>query len=205
MTEKPFSLIKDFYKRMKHQPCIVFLGGYPYPARLEDGLFQRIDSIYKHCSAFLQIYIDRQNLPGTKQWVDRPEPGVLTISIRHNWIARILSILSILYAKRLYIHSVYQLKYLRWLLSLPNVIKVIEFHGIVPEEHLLANDIENLRDLEKYEEAAIKKADYFVFVNEAMAAHFSRKYAKSFHSNYSIIPTLPNLRSTLVQKPPLSD
>lgn len=188
---------------MKHQPCIVFLGGYPYPSRLSDGYYQRINSINQQLSEFLQIHIDRKNLPHNKHWLDQPKPGVLTISIRNNWLGRFISILSIIIAKRLYVHSIFPLKNLVWLLKLPNVNKVIDLHGAVPEEQLLKNDIIASSTLGKLEKVAIEKADYYIFVSKAMVNHFSSKYHKEFNSNYSIIPIIPDLTTNEIQKPPL--
>jgi glycosyltransferase involved in cell wall biosynthesis len=205
MLNETISILRDFFKQMQHQACIVFLGGYPCPSRLGDGYYQRINSINQQFTGFLQIHIDRKYLPITHHWLSRPEKDVLTISIRHHWAGRLVAILSILFTKKLYIHSIFPLKNLLPLLRLPKIIKVIDFHGVVPEEHLMKNDPVSASRFEKLEKFAIEKADHYIFVSEAMANHFKRKYIKSFKTRYTVIPIVPNLTSELPNKPPLSE
>ncbi len=205
ISEKPLKIITEFRKKMQGRPCIVFLGGYPYKSRLGDGYFQRVASISQNLSDFLQIFIDRENIPHSSGWLDCPQPSVLSISIRHNWLARITAIIVVILSKRLYIHSIYPLKFLLFLLRLPKVLKVLDFHGAVPEELSLMGDVETSKNMGKLEKYAVHKADYFVFVSEAMHKHFSTKYRVSFDSKYVIIPIVANLTSSIPQKPPLTD
>lgn len=204
VSRKPLSLALYFFKQMQNHPCIVFLGGYPYPSRLNDGYYQRVHSIVNQFPDFLQIHLDRQDLPETQNWLDQIQTHVLTISIRRNWVARIVSVLSILLARRLYVHSIYPLKYLQFFLKLPQVIKVVDFHGAVPEEHRVKNESNLANKLTKIEKLSVQKADYYIFVTEAMASHFKNKYKRYFTSKYLVIPIVPNLSTALPQKPPLA-
>ncbi|MDI9567022.1 MAG: hypothetical protein ACOYKH_01325 [Brevefilum fermentans] len=205
MAENPLLIVVNFFKQMQGQPCIVFLGGYPYPSRLGDGYYQRVASIGQQLSSFYQIYIDRKDLPDKTGWLDCPQPGILSLSIRHNWVARLTAIICILLAKKLYVHSIYPLKHLLFLLRLPHVLKLVDFHGAVPEEQSMMNDLKTSRQLEKMEKIAIDRADRYIFVTEAMVEHFSKKYHVSFSSNYFTIPIVPKLSSTIPSKPPIID
>jgi glycosyltransferase involved in cell wall biosynthesis len=205
MSEKPLKIIVEFRKKMQSRSCIVFLGGYPYKSRLGDGYFQRVASISQNLSGFLQIFIDRENIPHSSGWLDRPQPSVLSISIRHNWLARITAIIAVILSKRLYIHSIYPLKNLLFLFILPWVLKFIDFHGVVPEELHLMNDFSAAKTMGKIEEFTIRKTDYFVFVSEAMRNHFSNKYNISFDRNYLILPIIPKLSASISHKSTLPD
>jgi len=205
MTKKIIQELIKFRNLMQKQPCIVFLSGYPYASRLGDGYFQRVASISQHFSDFLQIFIDRETNPNSKTWWDCPQPGILSISIRHNWVARIVAIIGIMLSKRLYIHSVYPLKNLLFLFNLPWVLKFIDFHGVVPEELHLINDFAAAKTMGKIEEFAIRKTDYFIFVSESMRNHFSNKYNISFDRNYLILPIIPKISASISPKSTLPD
>lgn len=200
MPEKPLKILIRFFKRKQKQPCIIFLGGFPYKSQLSDGYFQRIYSIVNQFQDFKQIHIDRNYLPKKDSWLDEPHPGVITISIRKNLFARIIAVLSLLIYKRLYIHSIYPLKYLKFFLRLPSVKTVIDFHGIVPEELLMMGDSTQSIYFDRMESYVINKADHYIFVSQAMADHFKNKYKSCFKANYTILPIVPELLASLPRK-----
>ncbi len=202
MVDKPIKIAYKFLKRLSLQPGIVILGGYPYTSRLSDGYFQRIDSINNQFSNVLQIHLDRKNLPGNKSWADIPAKDVLTISIRHNWAARVIALLSIITANRLYIHSVYPLKYFAWLLWLPKVKTLIDFHGLVPEEQQMKQADQKDSIYERLEKKAFHKADHHVFVSKTMAQYLHNKYNHYAKKAQTILPIVPELSTSLTPKPP---
>ncbi|HEY4063423.1 MAG TPA: glycosyltransferase [Puia sp.] len=186
---------------------IVFFGGYPYPEREKDGYFQRIRSIDDLVQGKWRIYVDHYRLPGKDSWYDRPEPNVLVLHMnnhRYRWFMRMLVTLCVLRSRKIYFHSVLRMqdskfgRFMRW----PGITRVIDIHGVVPEEFRMHNDFFSARIYDAHEEIAVKKADHIIVVTEAMKQYFRQKYQDiSFESKVIVLPIFPNISSSGQEKP----
>src|SRR5690606_3466608 len=58
---------------------VVFLAGYPYPARDHDGYFQRVRAVDALFEDRWRVYFDTAPLPGRQRWLDRPAARVLVL------------------------------------------------------------------------------------------------------------------------------
>ena len=75
---------------------------------------------------------------------------------------------------KVYIHSAYQT--LNEIAKNKNIIKIYDFHGVVPEELLFMGNEEGAEKLGSEESVIVKNATYIVVANNAMKRHILKKY-----------------------------
>ena len=75
---------------------------------------------------------------------------------------------------KVYIHSAYQT--LNEIARNKNIIKIYDFHGVVPEELLFMGNEEGAEKLGSEESVIVKNATYIVVANNAMKRHILKKY-----------------------------
>ena len=71
-------LLKRGISFLRNLDGIVFFAGYPYSERQSDGYFQRVQLVDSLFTDRWRIYIESEQLPRSKHWIDRPEPNVLS-------------------------------------------------------------------------------------------------------------------------------
>ena len=187
---------------------IVFFGGYPYPERQKDGYFQRIQWVDRLFTDRWRIYVESDELSGRDRWYDRPEPKVLVLRIIGQvWRRRatkICVLLAMLKCRKIYYHSVLRMTDNRFglLMHWPGITKVIDIHGVVPEEFRYHNDFYNAVRFEDQERLAVKKSSFVVVVNEAMHLYLKQKYRETLRGNPVTFPMFPDFPvSSIVDKP----
>ncbi|GAB3526259.1 hypothetical protein GCM10027443_01260 [Pontibacter brevis] len=186
---------------------IVFFGGYPYPKWERDGYWQRIRSIDNLFKDRWRVYVDHFKTEGIDTWYDRPEPNVLVLHInnhRYKWFMKLLVNLCVLRCRTVYYHSVLRMEdskfgsFMNW----RGVKKVIDIHGVVPEEFRLHNDFYSACLYDEHEKLAVKEADLFIVVSEAMHQYFQQKYREALYGTKVItLPIFPNISSVSFAKP----
>jgi hypothetical protein len=109
----------------------------------------------------------------------------------------------------LYHHSV---GYINWLiLKNPNIIKIVDLHGALPEELQMYELYERSQTEKENEKIAANNVDYFVCVTEEMSNHMKNKYPQS-KAKHIIMPILeekivflsqnkPSINSAISEKP----
>jgi len=185
---------------------IVFFGGYPYPERQSDGYFQRIQIIDRLLPDRWRVYVESEELPGRECWFDRPEPNVLVLRItggpRRRTLVRALAVAAALRCRKIYFHSVLRMRDNRFgcLMRLPGLTKVIDIHGVVPEEFRLHNDFYSARLYEAEEWLAVRKSHLVVVVSQAMQDYLRQKYRSDLRGRLATFPMLPNILATLAPR-----
>mgnify|MGYP004528627751 FL=1 len=86
---------------------------------------------------------------------------------------------------KVYIHSAYQT--LNEIAKNKNIIKIYDFHGVVPEELLFMGNEEGAEKLGSEESVIVKNATYIVVANNAMKRHILKKYP-SCKSEFILFP-----------------
>jgi GT2 family glycosyltransferase/glycosyltransferase involved in cell wall biosynthesis len=186
---------------------IVFFAGYPYPERQSDGYFQRIQIVDRLFTDRWRIYIEYEELPGRARWFDRPEPKVLVLrcvgSTRRRWLVKVLVVVSVLRCRKIYIHSVLRMQgnWIRTLMYIPGITKVIDIHGVVPEEFRLHNDFYSAVLFEARERLAVRKSHLVIVVSEAMKSYLRQKYRSELRGPIAIFPMFLNVVPTLAPRP----
>ncbi len=182
---------------------IVFFGGYPYPERQSDGYFQRIQIVDGLFKDRWRVYVESDELPGRSSWLDRPQPKVLVLRIlggmRRRALVRVLALIAVLRCRKVYFHSVLRMhdNRLGWMMHVPWLTKVIDVHGVVPEEFRFHNDFFSAVLYEKKEQLAVRKSNLVIVVTEAMQNYLRQKYRKDLRGQIAIFPMFPNVAPTL--------
>lgn len=186
---------------------IVFFGGYPYPKWERDGYWQRIRSIDNLFKDRWRIYVDHFRTEGIDSWYDRPEPNVLVLHInnhRYKWFMKLIVKLCVLRCRTIYYHSVLRMEdskfgnFMKW----RGIKKVIDIHGVVPEEFRLHNDFFSACIYDEHERLAVKETDLLIVVSDAMHKYFQQKYREALYGAKVItLPIFPNVHSLGHYKP----
>lgn len=185
---------------------IVFFGGYPYPERQSDGYFQRIQIVDGLFPDRWRVYVESDELVGRNLWFDRPQPKVLVLRIqgsrRRRALVRTLALLAVLKCRKVYFHSVLRMHDNRFglLMHVPGLTKVIDIHGVVPEEFRLHNDFYSAVLYEAEERLAVRKSDMVLVVTEAMQNYLRQKYREDLRGKVAIFPIFPNIAPTLAPR-----
>lgn len=185
---------------------IVFFGGYPYPERQSDGYFQRIQIVDGLFPDRWRVYVESDELVGRKLWFDRPQPKVLVLRIqgsrRRRALVRTLALLAVLKCRKVYFHSVLRMHDNRFglLMYIPGLTKVIDIHGVVPEEFRLHNDFYSAVLYEAEERLAVRKSDMVLVVTEAMQNYLRQKYREDLRGKVAVFPIFPNIAPTLAPR-----
>lgn len=180
---------------------IVFFGGYPYAEREKDGYFQRIKVIDKLFEDRWRVYVDHMNLPSKPMWYDRPAPKTIVFHMnnhKHKWFMRLIVFGCVLKCRKVYFHSILRMNDSNFgrIFNWPWVAKVIDIHGVVPEEFRMHNDFFSAGIYDRHEKRAIEKADKVIVVTRAMQKYFEQKYQLTYDSSKTIVlPIFPDLDS----------
>jgi len=189
-------LIRGCMFLLKFNGPVIF-GGYPYPERERDGYYQRIRSIDTLFYKKWRIYIDRGNLQDRNFWYDTPAERVLVLRVgndqENNKLSRFFLGISLLRSRLVYFHSVFAVAGVEAVLKLPWIKKIIDVHGVVPEEFHYQEDLQNSRYFNEVEKTALYYADYIVVVSEAMRQHLESKYHGNLHGKYIYLPIIQDI------------
>ena len=182
---------------------VVFFGGYPYPERQSDGYFQRIQIVDGLFSGHWRVYVESDELPGRSRWFDRPQHNVLVLRIlggpRRRALVRTLALMAVLKCRNIYFHSVLRMHDNRFgfLMHVPGLTKVIDIHGVVPEEFRFHSDFYSAVLYEREERVAVRKSDMVIVVTEAMLNYLKQKYRGELRGRVAIFPMFPRVVPTL--------
>ena len=183
-----------FFWRLKG---LVIFGGYPYPEREKDGYYQRIRAIDTLFTDRWRIYFDQVDLLGRDNWYDRPAPNTLVLRVSRTkklkWVARLCALLCVLRCRVIYFHSVISMQGVDFLMRIPGITKIIDIHGVVPEEFRFHYDFVRAELYERYEKLAIRKARLIIVVSNAMRHHLEHKYSSPIQRNYAVLPIIPEI------------
>lgn len=173
---------------------IVFFGGYFYPERQGDGYFQRIEIIDRIFSDRWRIYVESDELRGRETWFDIPQPNILVLRLtgkrKRKRLARIFAILAALRCRNVYFHSVLRLDDHGFgrLLQVPFLRRVVDLHGVVPEEFRMHDDYFNAVRYEKQEAIAVRRSDAIVVVSEVMHRYYRNKFQGGIKAKVVSLP-----------------
>ncbi len=185
---------------------IVFFGGYPYPERENDGYFQRIREIDSLFTDRWRVYVDHETLPGRESWFDRPAPKTLVLrvtgSAQRKVFVRGLVLLATLRCRAIYFHSVLRMEESRFglLMYVPGIRKVLDVHGVVPEEFRFHHDYFSACLYERHERLAVMKSNSVIVVSNAMHRYLQQKYRDSLQAKVIVCPIFPGIIPTVAER-----
>ncbi len=188
---------------------VVFFGGYFYPERQSDGYFQRIQIIDRLFLDRWRIYVESDELPGRSHWIDRPEPKVLVLRInggrKRRTMVKMLALLAVLRCRKIYFHSVLRMNDNGFgkLMHVPWLHKIIDIHGVVPEEFRFHNDFFSAILYDGWERLAVRKSNVVIVVTEAMHNYLLQKFRTDLRGEVVAFPIFPNVIPCLTARPPV--
>lgn len=186
---------------------IVFFGGYFYPERQSDGYFQRIQIVDRLFEDRWRIYIETEELVGRNIWFDRPQPNVLVLRVTGSKplkaLVRLLAVVAVLRTRKVYFHSVLRMYDNRFgkLLHLPFMRKVVDIHGVVPEEFRMHDDFYSALIYDDEERLAVRKAGLVIVVTDAMKRYLQQKFRDAFKAKSVSFPMFPSFTPSVATRP----
>ncbi len=181
---------------LTRRPILVLGRWFPRDEDLRDGYFQRVRLIDGNIEEHCRIYIKTQDvfesgwiLPKIVRKKDRCyEIGLIKRRKVHCLVAAALAML----CRRIYVHSVMRfgdpLTKLMYNLCRK---RILDLHGVVPEEFIHAGDEHHSRVFGFWEKFAVEKASMLVVVTQVLADHITVKYGDSPTRRYAYYPMLP--------------
>lgn len=193
--KKLFKVIKLFFKLKG----VVFFAGYPYPERENDGYFQRIKAIDSLFTDRWRIYIEDATNSSDNKLYDRPAHNTIVIRVsgskKRQIFIKIITFFIVLRCRSIYYHSVLRMQdNHNWIfMYMPSFVKkVIDIHGVVPEEFRYHDDFYSAVLYEGHEKLATKKANLVITVTDSMKKYFIQKYRESISGDFITLPIFPS-------------
>lgn len=155
---------------------IVFIAPHPHELSKADGFAQRVNSIDNMFCDLNRIYIKIELK--NKSSIIRYKNNSLSVHIAIYDIMLFLGAIgAILYSRIVYSHSIYGCSRLfdTILFSVPQTYKILDAHGLVPEERQYIGKKWSFR-YKIAEFLAFKQANLCIFVTKNMYRHFHEKY-----------------------------
>lgn len=178
---------------------ILFLMRFPKSEDLKDGYYQRVMAIDRCLAHQNRIYVDLSN-PGVENslfpQVRTIQAGVLEIKASSGrWLHRVLLQLMALAVRRSYAHSILRLDspLSQRLFRLAHT-RVLDVHGVVPEEFAFHGDAAGARTFNEVEQFAVGQAGVIVCVTNRMASHLQAKHALGPEKSLVVLPILAGLQ-----------
>jgi len=189
---------------------ILFLVRFPSNEDLKDGYFQRVNAIDNFLSEYNRFYVNYRFDSNT----NRLFPEVVKIKdkvyeirpyVKNPMHLFIVLIMAVVFGK-IYMHSILRLqsKFNRFLFLISRK-RILDIHGVVPEEFKMHGDLNGHETFNKIEQFAVRRADVVIGVTKRMIDHVLKKHDIKYKRNVIILPILPetkDLSESIFQKKP---
>jgi len=183
---------------------ILFMAEYPNQETAKEGMSQRMIAVDRQFADDKRAYLFVSHRLYAKKEQKEIFPGV--IQYRCNLFVHFFFILRLFRSSKLiYFHSIQNaLPILPILLILTQSKYILDVHGIVPEEHLLAGYASKSKLYALTERVLFKRLFLAISVTESMANHFKKKYLGLNYKNL-IYPIMPNNIQNGVNQQPIEE
>jgi len=179
---------------------IVFFAGYPFPERLNDGYFQRVKAIDELVpKEYYRVYCDASPDFSGEKTIRRLSENTILLQVNpENLTHQLLVSNCVQRFKKIYYHSVLRMLYPiqnMWL-NERDIYKILDVHGVVPEEFIYCSDDYASSALySDIESRAVRQCDSIIVVSDTMGKHLNQKYASDFTKKIITIPIFPSFKS----------
>lgn len=165
---------------IKSRKTIFFLINYPNSQELKDGYFQRVKAIDDFLLDYNRIYLRyfEHERKGFFPKINKIGVKTYEIIISSNSLShKFFQVFLILITGKIYLHSIFPLnhKFHRFLFGIARK-RILDVHGVVPEETEFCGDIIGSKRLNTVENFAVNKAKVIIGVTEKMIQHLTTKY-----------------------------
>lgn len=177
----------DVRKRLKKNKSIVIVAPYFTEERLKDGYYKRVKAVDELFKDYYKVYITYETFDNKLTFEEYPERNTTVVRyLPGSKKQKILTALLMIAAKRIYCHSVWQVK--TKFFKLPGVKVYVDVHGIVPEEETLYGRYEAAQMYGDIEEVTVQKAECLICVTNKIREHLMQKYGKKFKAKTIVMP-----------------
>ena len=177
----------DVRKRIKKNKSIVIVAPYFNEERLKDGYYKRVKAVDELFKDYYKVYITYETFQNAIEFEEHPDRNTTVVRyLPGSKKQKILAALLMIAAKRIYCHSIWQVK--TKFFKLPGVKVYVDVHGVVPEEETLYGRYEAAQMYGDIEEVAVQKAECLICVTNKIKEHLQNKYGKKFKAKTIIMP-----------------
>lgn len=176
----------DVRKRLKKKKSIIIVAPYFNEERLKDGYFKRVKAVDELFADYYKVYVTYET---TKTYIQFEEHENDTTVVRYlpgSKKQKLLVALLMMAAKKIYCHSVWQVK--TKFFKLPGVKVYVDVHGVVPEEETLYERYEAAQMYGDIEEVTVQKAECLICVTNKIREHLKEKYGDKFKARTIVMP-----------------
>jgi hypothetical protein len=173
---------------------IIFLIRYPFKNDLNNGYFQRVLAIDNILSHFIRYYVNYDNKKIIPE-IEKIKDKVFQINTsKYNPFGLLIIFIFTYKSKVIYSHSIINLRNIfHRLLFCISSKKILDIHGIVPEEFRINDDLDNYKKFNQIEKFAVNNASILIGVTEQMVTHVINKYYLR-NKKIIILPILPKIK-----------
>ncbi len=198
LRNRLFTILRDIAKLLFFGKTILFPVHYPNNEDLKDGYYQRVKAVDAILSQFFRVYLKYDG--SLSSFSVRPKIAKIedkvyefTISptnVFHHCALVFLATVS----GTIYLHSILRLQSrFHRLLYFLSRRRILDIHGVVPEEFLYHAESHWFRVFTEIESYAIKKATIIIGVTQKMIDHLKEKHRLKGASNFIHLPILPDV------------
>ena len=174
-------------KRIKKNKTIVIVAPYFTEERLKDGYYKRVKAVDELFDDYYKVYVTYETFKNEIEFEEHPERNTTVVRyLPQSRKQKLLVALLMMACKRIYCHSVWQVK--TKFFKLPGVKVYVDVHGIVPEEETLYGRYEDAQMYGDIEEVTVQKAECLICITNKIKEHLQDKYGNKFKANTIIMP-----------------
>ena len=174
-------------KRIKNNKTIIIVAPYFNEERLKDGYYKRVKAVDELFDDYYKVYITYETFKNNIEFEEHPERNTTVVRyLPGSKKQKMLVALLMIACKKIYCHSVWQVK--TKFFKLPGVKVYVDVHGIVPEEETLYGRYEDAQMYGDIEEKTVQKAECLICVTNKIKEHLQEKYGKKFKAKTIIMP-----------------
>ena len=174
-------------KKIKKNKTIVIVAPYFTEERLKDGYYKRVKAVDELFDDYYKVYVTYETFKNEIEFEEHPERNTTVVRyLPQSRKQKLLVALLMMACKRIYCHSVWQVK--TKFFKLPGVKVYVDVHGIVPEEETLYGRYEDAQMYGDIEEVTVQKAECLICVTNKIKEHLQDKYGNKFKANTIIMP-----------------
>lgn len=174
-------------KRIKKNKTIVIVAPYFTEERLKDGYYKRVKAVDELFEDYYKVYVTYETFKNEIEFEEHPERNTTVVRyLPGSRTQKLLVALLMIACKRIYCHSVWQVK--TKFFKLPGVKVYVDVHGIVPEEETLYGRYEAAQMYGDIEEKTVQKAECLICVTNKIKEHLQEKYGNKFKAKTIIMP-----------------
>lgn len=167
-------LIQDYI--FKGRKFTIIFAGDNFMSVNKNGYLRRVHSTDKQISNFIRLYVRKKATSIERDYLDKIDEDVFQYTVNDFISGEVINKLA-LDCHLIMSNSIYPLEDPIFMQAFKSSKqKLLDFHGVVPEEVRLAGEMERSFHMDAIESVAICSATHLICVTDAMVRHYQNKY-----------------------------